>query len=60
MKPKLVMHTELSGEISLSIFNKNAKLGKISLGTDPKTARKKAAEFVETVRGADGIVDQIT
>jgi len=60
MKPKLVMHTKISGEIFLSIFNKNVKMGEIGLGTDAKAARKKAAEFVEAVRGADDIVDEIS
>lgn len=60
MKSKLVMHTKISGEIFLSIFANNMKMGEVPLGTDPKAARKKAAEFVEAVRGADDIVDEIT
>lgn len=60
MKSKLVMHTKISGEICLSIFRDNAKLGEIPLGTAANAARKKAAEFVEAVRGTDDIVDEIT
>lgn len=60
MQSKLVMHTKISGEIFLSIFAKNVKQGEIPLGTDAKAARKKAAEFVEAVRGSDDIIDEIT
>lgn len=60
MKPKLIMHTKLTGEVVLTISTHNSKLGEIPLGTDPKAARQKAQTFVEAVRGADDIIDQIT
>ena len=60
MKPKLVMHTKVSGEIFLSIFNDNQKMGEVPLGSIPNAARKKAKEFVEAVRACDDIIDEIT
>lgn len=60
MKPKLVMHTKLSGEIFLSIFNKNQKIGEVPLGTAENTARAKAKEFLESVKACDDIIDEIS
>ena len=60
MKPKLVMHTKVSGEIFLSIFNNNQKMGEVPLGTVPHTARKKADEFIQAVKACDDIIDEIT
>lgn len=60
MKPKLVMHTKVSGEIFLSIFNNNQKMGEVPLGSIQNAARKKAKEFVEAVKACDDIIDEIT
>lgn len=60
MKPKLVTHTKISGEIFLSIFNKNQKIGEIPLGTAPKAAREKAKEFLDAVKACDDISDEIS
>lgn len=60
MAAKLVMHTKISGEIALSVFNKNQKLGEVPLGTAPKQAREKAKEFLESVKACDDIIDEIT
>jgi len=59
-KPKLIMHTKVSGEIFLSIFNSNKKMGEVPLGTIPKDARAKAKEFLEAVKACDDILDEIT
>lgn len=60
MKSKLVMHTKMTGEIFLSIFSNNKKIGEIALGTAPKEARAKAQEFKEAVSQSEDIIDQIT
>lgn len=60
MAAKLVMHTKITGEIALSIFNNNQKLGEIPLGTTPKAAREKAAEFTQAVRESTTILDEIS
>lgn len=60
MKPKLVMHTKISGEIFLSIFNKNQKMGEVPLGTAPTAARAKAKEFLDAVKACDDIIDEIS
>lgn len=59
-KSKLVMHTKISGEIFLSIFNNNKKMGEVPLGTAPKPAREKAKEFLQAVKACDDIIDEIT
>jgi len=58
MKAKLVMHTKMSGEIALSIIDKNVKLAEVALGTSPKLAREKAKQIVDAVRGVDDITDE--
>ncbi|MDX9690548.1 MAG: hypothetical protein RBT70_08850 [Alphaproteobacteria bacterium] len=57
---KIVLHTKITGEIFLSIFKNNVKLGEIPLGTDPKAARQKARDIKDAVGNADDFTDQIT
>lgn len=60
MSSKLIAHTKITGEIVLSIFNNNQKMGEIPLGTSKEHAPAKAREFLDAVKGADDIIDQIT
>lgn len=57
---KMVLHTKITGEIFLSIFKDNKKMGEIPLGTDPKAARQKASDIKAAVRETDDFTDQIT
>lgn len=60
-KPRIVLHTKFTGEIFLSIFlNNTDKLAEIPMGTDQAQARKKAQNFLDAMRDADGFIDQTT
>lgn len=59
MKTRIVLHTKLTGEIFLSIFQNNTdKLAEIPMGTDQAQARKKAHNFLDAVRDSNGFTDQ--
>lgn len=59
MKTRIVLHTKLTGEIFLSIFiNNTEKMAEIPMGTDQAQARKKAQNFLDAMREANGFTDQ--
>ena len=60
LETKVVLHTQMTGEIVLSIFIGREKYGAFSMGTDPKFARDKAKKFLEAMKNVNEFTDQIT
>lgn len=60
MANKITLHTLLTGEINMRIVIKGKKLADIPMGTDPKAARSNAKEFIDAMKNAPELTDQIT
>lgn len=57
---KLTLHTLMTGEIVLTITIKGKRFATVSMGTDAKKARENAKTFIEMMKNAPEITDQIT